>query len=91
MTAVDIDGSRGEGGGQILRTSLALSMITGKPLVMRNIRAMFGPTPARTIPPPAARALRCRFTNVPSVWLDRNRTPERSRTMLVMPCTSTRA
>jgi len=36
---VDIDGSRGEGGGQILRTSLALSMITGKPLVMRNIRA----------------------------------------------------
>ena len=39
MTAVDIDGSRGEGGGQILRTSLALSMITGKPLVMRNIRA----------------------------------------------------
>jgi RNA 3'-terminal phosphate cyclase (ATP) len=37
--AVDIDGSRGEGGGQILRTSLALSMITGKPLVMRNIRA----------------------------------------------------
>jgi RNA 3'-terminal phosphate cyclase (ATP) len=39
VTAVDIDGSRGEGGGQILRTSLALSMITGKPLVMRNIRA----------------------------------------------------
>lgn len=39
MSAVDIDGSRGEGGGQILRTSLALSMITGKPLVMRNIRA----------------------------------------------------
>ena len=38
-TVVDIDGARGEGGGQILRTSLALSMITGKPLVMRNIRA----------------------------------------------------
>ena len=36
---VEIDGSRGEGGGQILRTSLALSMITGRPLVMRNIRA----------------------------------------------------
>ena len=36
---VEIDGSRGEGGGQILRTSLALSMITGKPLVMTNIRA----------------------------------------------------
>lgn len=39
MTTVDIDGSRGEGGGQILRTSLALSMLTNKPLVMRNIRA----------------------------------------------------
>jgi len=36
---VEIDGSRGEGGGQILRTSLALSVITGKPLVMRNVRA----------------------------------------------------
>ena len=39
VTPVDIDGSRGEGGGQILRTSLALSMLTGRPLVMRNIRA----------------------------------------------------
>lgn len=37
--AVAIDGSRGEGGGQILRTSLALSMITGRPLVMERIRA----------------------------------------------------
>ena len=37
--SVEIDGSRGEGGGQILRTSLALSMITGKPLRMRRIRA----------------------------------------------------
>ena len=36
---VEIDGSRGEGGGQILRTSLALSMITGRPLVMTNVRA----------------------------------------------------
>ncbi len=36
---VEVDGSRGEGGGQILRTSLALSMITGAPLRMRNIRA----------------------------------------------------
>ncbi len=39
MVPVDIDGSRGEGGGQILRTSLALSMITGRPMTMRNIRA----------------------------------------------------
>jgi RNA 3'-terminal phosphate cyclase (ATP) len=37
--AVEIDGSRGEGGGQILRTSLALSMITGRPLRMTQIRA----------------------------------------------------
>jgi RNA 3'-terminal phosphate cyclase (ATP) len=36
---IDIDGSRGEGGGQILRTALALSMITGKAFRMRNIRA----------------------------------------------------
>jgi RNA 3'-terminal phosphate cyclase (ATP) len=36
---VEIDGARGEGGGQILRTSLALSMITGKPLRMERIRA----------------------------------------------------
>lgn len=34
-----IDGSRGEGGGQILRTSLALSMITGTPVRIENIRA----------------------------------------------------
>ena len=36
---VQIDGSFGEGGGQILRTSLALSMITGRPFVMHSIRA----------------------------------------------------
>jgi RNA 3'-terminal phosphate cyclase (ATP) len=36
---VEIDGSHGEGGGQILRTSLALSMITGRPLRMQQIRA----------------------------------------------------
>jgi RNA 3'-terminal phosphate cyclase (ATP) len=34
-----LDGSRGEGGGQILRTSLALAMITGKPFQIRQIRA----------------------------------------------------
>jgi len=34
-----IDGSRGEGGGQILRTSLALSMITNTPIRITNIRA----------------------------------------------------
>jgi RNA 3'-terminal phosphate cyclase (ATP) len=36
---VTIDGSFGEGGGQILRTSLALSLVTGKPFSIRNIRA----------------------------------------------------
>lgn len=36
---VQIDGSMGEGGGQVLRSSLALSMITGKPVTLQNIRA----------------------------------------------------
>lgn len=34
-----IDGSQGEGGGQILRSSVALSAITGTPLRIHNIRA----------------------------------------------------
>jgi RNA 3'-terminal phosphate cyclase (ATP) len=36
---ITIDGSYGEGGGQVLRTSLALSAITGQPLHIYNIRA----------------------------------------------------
>ncbi len=36
---VEIDGSFGEGGGQILRTSLALSVIFGHPLMLHHIRA----------------------------------------------------
>jgi RNA 3'-terminal phosphate cyclase (ATP) len=36
---IQIDGSFGEGGGQILRTSLALSLITGEPFRMTRIRA----------------------------------------------------
>ena len=32
-----IDGSQGEGGGQILRTSLALSAITGRPIRIEKI------------------------------------------------------
>jgi RNA 3'-terminal phosphate cyclase (ATP) len=39
MEAVFIDGSTGEGGGQILRTSLALACITGRNLHIENIRA----------------------------------------------------
>src|SRR5580704_18685354 len=34
-----IDGSSGEGGGQILRTALALSTVAGKPFRIENIRA----------------------------------------------------
>lgn len=36
---IEIDGSVGEGGGQILRTSLALSMCTGQPFTLTRIRA----------------------------------------------------
>src|SRR5262245_47180664 len=36
---IEIDGSLGEGGGQVLRTSLALSLITGKRFHLRNLRA----------------------------------------------------
>lgn len=34
-----IDGSQGEGGGQILRTALSLAMITGTPFRLENVRA----------------------------------------------------
>jgi RNA 3'-terminal phosphate cyclase (ATP) len=36
---IRIDGSSGEGGGQILRSSLSLSLATGKPFRIENIRA----------------------------------------------------
>ncbi|HEX8847124.1 MAG TPA: RNA 3'-terminal phosphate cyclase [Pyrinomonadaceae bacterium] len=36
---ITIDGSFGEGGGQIIRTSCALSLITGKPFRIHNVRA----------------------------------------------------
>jgi RNA 3'-terminal phosphate cyclase (ATP) len=39
MKTLHIDGSRGEGGGQVLRTSLALSMITNTPIRITHIRA----------------------------------------------------
>ena len=35
---ITIDGSQGEGGGQVLRTSLTLSALTGRPLRLVNIR-----------------------------------------------------
>ena len=36
---LEIDGSYGEGGGQLLRTSVALSAITGQSVHLRHIRA----------------------------------------------------
>jgi RNA 3'-terminal phosphate cyclase (ATP) len=36
---IEIDGSLGEGGGQVLRTALTLSMITGQPFRISGIRA----------------------------------------------------
>ncbi|MBE5315864.1 MAG: RNA 3'-terminal phosphate cyclase [Xanthomonadales bacterium] len=36
---IDIDGSQGEGGGQVLRTSLSLSMLSGRPVRLHNVRA----------------------------------------------------
>jgi len=34
-----IDGSQGEGGGQVLRSSLALSLVTGRPFAIKKTRA----------------------------------------------------
>ncbi|MET0552514.1 MAG: RNA 3'-terminal phosphate cyclase [Vicinamibacteria bacterium] len=39
MTLLELDGSVGEGGGQILRTALSLSALTGRPFTIDRIRA----------------------------------------------------
>ncbi len=39
MEFVEINGSQGEGGGQILRTSVSLSCILGRPVCITNIRS----------------------------------------------------
>ncbi len=39
-TLVVIDGAHGEGGGQILRTALSLSGITGRPLRIERVRGL---------------------------------------------------
>jgi RNA 3'-terminal phosphate cyclase (ATP) len=36
---LEIDGSFGEGGGQVLRSAVALAMVTGTPVAVRNVRA----------------------------------------------------
>jgi RNA 3'-terminal phosphate cyclase (ATP) len=36
---LDIDGSYGEGLGQLLRTAVALAAVTGREVALRNIRA----------------------------------------------------
>lgn len=42
-----LDGSEGEGGGQILRTALSLSLITGRPFCIEKIRANRKPSGLR--------------------------------------------
>jgi RNA 3'-phosphate cyclase len=39
MLMIEIDGSHGEGGGQILRTSISLAAVTGEAVKITNIRA----------------------------------------------------
>lgn len=39
MSMIELDGAMGEGGGQILRTAVALAAMCGKALEIRNIRA----------------------------------------------------
>jgi RNA 3'-terminal phosphate cyclase (ATP) len=39
MNMIELDGSAGEGGGQILRSALTLAMVTGRPFRIRQIRA----------------------------------------------------
>jgi RNA 3'-terminal phosphate cyclase len=39
LRSVEIDGSYGEGGGQLVRTAVALSALTGKALRLVKVRA----------------------------------------------------
>ncbi|MFV2070202.1 MAG: RNA 3'-terminal phosphate cyclase, partial [Pirellulales bacterium] len=36
---IKVDGAQGEGGGQVVRSSLALALVTGRPVQIDNIRA----------------------------------------------------
>ena len=61
---ITIDGSHGEGGGQIIRTSLTLSAITGKEVEIINIRANRSPPGLKMQHLTAVKAVRsiCRGT-----------------------------
>jgi RNA 3'-terminal phosphate cyclase (ATP) len=47
LTAVMLDGSEGEGGGQTLRTALSLSLITGRPFEIARLRSNRSPSGLR--------------------------------------------
>ena len=55
-----IDGSQGEGGGQILRTAISLSAITGKPVEVVNIRSKRSNPGLRPSHQHAEQSQRCR-------------------------------
>lgn len=38
-TPIEVDGAMGEGGGQVLRSALSLSLLTGQPFRLSRIRA----------------------------------------------------
>lgn len=78
---IEIDGSRGEGGGQILRTALALAALTGQTLHLTDIRAK-RPKPgllrqhltaAKAVAAIAAGCLEGAELNSPELWF----TPDR--------------
>ena len=58
---IEIDGSHGEGGGQLVRLACALAAITGTPIRLANIRARRDPpglAPQHLPPLPTAATLR---------------------------------
>ena len=66
---LEIDGAFGEGGGQILRVSLALSAVTGIPVHIRNIRVKRSPPGLRAQHRTAAEAV-ARLSNATVVGLE---------------------